>query len=113
MPATVLRPVLEFRHVAQRSIQIGPKILDGLDTHAQPQQCRRQVLLPWNAGPRECRFRQRHNDNPREIGLRAIRRPRRLHTANAVTFCDSLLAGSPSIQISRLIAQSVGARAFS
>ena len=38
-------------HVAQRSFQIGPKILDGLDTHAQPQQRRRQVLLPRNAGP--------------------------------------------------------------
>jgi hypothetical protein len=48
---TVLRRVLNSRHVAQRSIQIGPKILDGLDTHAQPQQRRRQVLLPRNAGP--------------------------------------------------------------
>jgi len=43
---TVVRPVLHFRHVAQRSIQIGPKVLDALDTHAQPQQRRRQVLLP-------------------------------------------------------------------
>jgi hypothetical protein len=27
---------LASRHVAQRSIQISPKVLDGLDTHAQP-----------------------------------------------------------------------------
>ena len=39
------------RHVAQRSIQIGPKILDGLDAHAQSQQRRWHVLLPGNAGP--------------------------------------------------------------
>ena len=37
--------------VAKCSIQIGPKVLDGLDTHAQPQQRRGQVLLPRNAGP--------------------------------------------------------------
>jgi hypothetical protein len=30
---TALCPVL---HIAQRPIQIGPKVLDGLDTHAQP-----------------------------------------------------------------------------
>jgi predicted 3-demethylubiquinone-9 3-methyltransferase (glyoxalase superfamily) len=30
-------PGLPSRHVAQRLIQIGPKVLDGLDTHAQPQ----------------------------------------------------------------------------
>ena len=38
-------------HVAKCSIQIGPKVLHGLDTHAQPQQRRGQVLLPRNAGP--------------------------------------------------------------
>ena len=37
--------------VAQRSIQIGPQILDGLDPHTQAQQRWRQVLLPGNAGP--------------------------------------------------------------
>src|SRR6266446_4607647 len=42
---------LPFRHVVQGSIQIVPKVLDGLNTHAQSQQCRRQVLLPRNAGP--------------------------------------------------------------
>jgi hypothetical protein len=45
------RPVLRFRHMAQRAIQIGPEVLDGLDAHAQPQQRRRQVLLPGNDGP--------------------------------------------------------------
>ncbi len=43
--------VLRFPHVAQRSIQVGPKVLDGLDAHAQPQQRWRQVLLPRNASP--------------------------------------------------------------
>ena len=48
---TVVRPVLHFPYVAERSIQIGPKVLDALDTYAQPQQRRRQVLLPGNVGP--------------------------------------------------------------
>jgi len=43
-------PYLHLRHVAQRSIQIGPKVLDSLNTNAQPQQRRRQVLLSGNAG---------------------------------------------------------------
>src|SRR5439155_18586153 len=43
---TVLRPVLHFRHDAQRSIQIGPKVLDGLDTHAQPQERRSRCSCP-------------------------------------------------------------------
>jgi len=38
--------VLASRRIAtQRSIQVGPEILGGLDPHAQLQQCRRQVLL--------------------------------------------------------------------
>lgn len=40
-PTFILVQSLPFRHAAQRSIQIGPKVLDGLDTHAQPQQRRR------------------------------------------------------------------------
>jgi hypothetical protein len=38
-------------HVAQRLIQICPKVFDCLNTHAQPQQRWRQVLLSRNAGP--------------------------------------------------------------
>src|SRR5687768_4536233 len=40
-----------LRLVAQRSIEVGPEVLDGLDAHAQPQQRGRQVLLSRNAGP--------------------------------------------------------------
>jgi len=40
-----------LRHAAQSSIQIGPKILDGFDADAQPQQRCGQVLLPRDSGP--------------------------------------------------------------
>ena len=45
------RRALRLRHVSQRSIQIGPKVLDGFDTNAQPQQRWRQVLLPRYVRP--------------------------------------------------------------
>ena len=48
---------LRFRQVTQRLFQVIPNILDGLDTHAQSQQSRRQVLLPRNTGsPFDGRF---------------------------------------------------------
>jgi len=43
--------VLHCGQGAQRSIQVRPKVLDSLDTHAQPQQRRRQMLLTRNASP--------------------------------------------------------------